>query len=246
MTQNFKKSKRLVVSQKLFLYDNSGQKSEIELNETLRYDFPETFRSDILSENVKRIHVLSKDAAFTVIDGKAAIEPETRYDRYKDIVLFNSRALLEKRLLIHGVDVSISSLGRFQGKPAYVLGAQYPDETVPQIWIDKDTFRPFRWVITGKAVNDPEAFLEVRYLEWRHVHKTWYPMRIEFYKNDIMVRKINVDNIEAAPPFSEDLFDIDHLKSICRPDTAGVSDHGDENELNEVQRTIEKFKKIYE
>ena len=246
MTQNFKKSRRLLVSQQLVLYDNSGLRSAVELNETLRYDFPETFRSDILSENVKRIHVLSKGMTLTVIDGKAAIESETRYDRYKDIMLFNSRALLEKRLASHGVDFTISSLGRFQGQPAYVLGAQYPDETAPQIWLDKDTFRPIRWVITGKVADNPEDCLEVRYLEWQRVHKTWYPMRVEFYKNDILVRQINVDNIEAAPDFPEDLFNIDHLKSIYRLDTAAVPDQGAEKEQNEVQKTIEKFKKMYE
>ena len=246
MIQNFKKPKRLLVSQQLVLYDNSGSKSTVELNETLKYDFPETFRSDILSENVKRIHVLSKGVALTVIDGKAAIEPETRYDRYKDIMLFNSRALLEKRLSSHGVDFMVSSLGRFQGQPAYVLGAQYPDETAPQIWLDKETFRPIRWIITGKVADNPEDFLEVRYQEWQQVDRTWYPMRVEFYKKDILVRQINVDHIEAAPDFPEDLFNIDHLKSIYRLDTAAVPDQGDEKELNEVQKTIEKFKKMYE
>lgn len=245
MTQNFKKSKRLFVSQQLVLYDNSGSKSTVELNETLRYDFPETFRSDILSENVKRIHVLSKGTALTVIDGKAAIESETRYDRYKDIMLYNSRALLEKRLSSLGVDFTISSLGRFQGQPAYVLGAQYPDETAPQIWLDKDTFRPIRWVITGKVMDDPEDFLEVRYLEWQQVHRTWYPMRVEFYKNDVLVRQINVDNIEAAPDFPRELFDIDRLKSTYRLEVA-VPDQNAEKELDEVQKTIEKFKKMYE
>jgi len=244
ITQNFKKAKRLLVSQQLILYDNSGLKSTVELNETLRYDFPETFRSDILSENVKRIHVLSKGAALTIIDGKAAIESESRYDRYKDIMLFNSRELLEQRLSTHGVDFTVSSLGRFQGQPAYVLGAQYPDETVPQIWLDKETFRPIRWIITGKVADDPEDSLEVRYLEWQRVHKTWYPMRVEFYKNDILVRQINVDNIEAAPDFAGDLFNIDHLKSTYRLEAA-VPDQGAEKELDEVQKTIEKFKQIY-
>ncbi len=246
MTRNFKKTKRLLVSQQLILYDNGGSKSAVELNETLRYDFPETFRSDISSENVKRIYVLSKGTALTVIDGKAAIEPETRYDRYKDIMLYNSRALLEQRLSGHGVDFTVSSVGRFQDQPAYVIGAQYPDETVPQIWLDKDTFRPIRWIITGKAADNPEDFLEVRYLDWQQVHRAWYPMRVEFYKNGILVRLINVDHIEAAPHFSEDLFNISHLKSIYRLDTAAVPDASDEKELNEVQKTIEKFKKMYE
>lgn len=246
MTQNFKNARRLFVSQKLILFDNNGKKSEVELNETLQYDFPARFRSDILSENVQRIHVLSDDVALTIIDGKAVMEPENRYERYKDIILFNSRELLEKRLLVHGVDVTVSSLGRYQGKPAWVLGAQYPDESVPQIWLDKDTFRPFRWIITGKAANDPETLMEVRYLQWQKVHKTWYPMQIEFYKNDTLLRKINVDNIEAVPSFTEDIFNIEHLKSIYSANAPRGRGQSNEKELDEVQRTIEKFKKIYE
>lgn len=245
MTQNLGKSKRLLISQKLILYDNSRQ-GGLEFDETLKYIFPETFRSDIISENVQRIHVLSKGEALTVIDGKAVAVSETIYGRYKDIFLYNSRVLLEEKLCLHGVDVDVSSLGRFQGQPVYVVGAQYPDETVPQIWLTKDTFRPLRWIITGKTAENSEDTLEVRYLDWQPLNKMWYPMRVEFYRDDILVREIKVQNIETKPMFSEDLFDIDHLKSIYLPDASKRSEQGAEKDLNEVQKTIEEFKKIYE
>jgi len=245
MTQNLGKSKRLLISQKLILYDNSRQDG-LEFNETLKYIFPETFRSDIISENVQRIHVLSKGEALTVIDGKAVAASETIYGRYKDIFLYNSRVLLEEKLFLHGVDVDVSSLGRFQGQPVYVVGAQYPDETVPQIWLTKDTFRPLRWIITGKTAENREDTLEFRYFDWQILNKMWYPMRVEFYRDDILVREIKVQNIETKPIFTEDLFDIDHLKSIYLPDASKRSEQGAEKDLNEVQKTIEEFKKIYE
>jgi outer membrane lipoprotein-sorting protein len=245
MTQNLGKSKRLLISQKLILYDNSRQ-GGLEFNETLKYIFPETFRSDIISESVQRIHVLSKGEALTVIDGKAVAASEALYDRYKDIFLYNSRILLEDKLYLHGVDVDVSSLGRFQGRPVYVLGAQYPDETVPQIWLTKDTFRPLRWILTGKTAANREDALEVRYLDWQLLNKMWYPMRVEFYRDDILVREIRVQNIETKPAFSEDLFDIDHLKSIYLPDASQRSEQDAEKDLNEVQKTIEEFKKMYE
>ncbi|NQT69292.1 MAG: hypothetical protein HQ552_06890 [Desulfobacteraceae bacterium] len=245
MTQNLGKSKRLLISQKLILYDNSRQDG-LEFNETLKYIFPETFRSDIISENVQRIHVLSKGEALTVIDGKAVAASETIYGRYKDVFLYNSRVLLEEKLFLYGVDVDVSSLGRFQGQPVYVVGAQYPDETVPQIWLTKDTFRPLRWIITGRTAENREDTLEVRYLDWRILNKMWYPMRVEFYRDDILVREIKVQNIETKPIFTEDLFDIDHLKSIYLPDASKRSEQGAEKDLNEVQKTIEEFKKIYE
>lgn len=245
MIQNIRASGRLLISQKLILYDNSRQ-AGLKFNETLKYIFPETFRSDIISENVQRIHVLSKGEALTVIDGRAVAASETIYGRYKDVFLYNSRVLLEEKLLLHGVDVGVSSLGRFQGQPAYVVGAQYPDETVPQIWLTKDTFRPLRWIITGKTAENRADTLEVRYLDWQPLNKMWYPMRVEFYRGDILVREIKVQNIETKPIFPEDLFDIDHLRSIYLPDASKRSEQGAEKDLNEVQKTIEEFKKIYE
>jgi len=245
MTQNFGKSPRLLVSQKLIIYDGN-QEGAVEFNETLKYVFPDVFRSDILSENVQRIHLVSNGIVLTVIDGKAVAESETLYDRYKDIILYNSRVLLEKKLSLHGVDITASSLGRFQGEPVYVLGAQYPDESVPQLWLDKDTFRPFRWIITGIASKRHEDSLEIRYLDWQQLNKIWYPMQIEFYRHDILVREIKVQHIEAAPAFSKDFFDIDHLKSIYLPEAKKGSEQSEEKDLNEVQKAIEEFKKIYE
>ena len=245
MIQNVKASGRLLISQKLILYDNS-RPGVLEFDETLKYAFPETFRSDIISENVQRIHVLSKGEALTVIDGKATAASETIYGRYKDVFLYNARVLLEEKLFLHGVDVDVSSLGRFQGQPVYVVGAQYPDETVPQIWLTKDTFRPLRWIITGKTAENREDTLEVRYLDWQPLNKMWYPMRVEFYRDDILVREIKVQNIDTKPIFPKDLFDIDHLKSIYLPDASKRAEQGAEKDLNEVQKTIEEFKKIYE
>ena len=245
MIQNVKASGRLLISQKLILYDNNRQ-GGLEFDETLKYIFPETFRSDIISESVQRIHVLSKGEALTVIDGKADTASETIYGRYKDIFLYNSRVLLEEKLFLHGVDIDVSSLGRFQGQPVYVLGAQYPDETVPQIWLTKDTFKPLRWILTGKTAENRADALEIRYLDWQQLNKMWYPLRVEYYRDDILVRAIKVQNIEMKPIFSEDLFDIDHLKSIYLPETLKGSEQGAEKDLNEVQKTIEDFKKIYE
>jgi outer membrane lipoprotein-sorting protein len=246
MTQNLGKAKSILVSQTLVIHDDTPQKSAVELSETLRYVFPEMFRSDTLSENVHRIHVLSKGRAVTVIDGKVADESDNRYDRYKDILLFKPRKMLQDKISLLGVDVMVSSLGRFQGKPAYVLGARYPDETAPQIWLDKDTFRPFRWIMTSKSEQNRENRLEVRYFEWQKVQNAWYPMRIEFFMAGVLVREIHVQNISVNSSFSEELFDINHLKSLYPQAASAEQELGKKDDLNEVQKTIEDFKKLYE
>jgi len=246
MTQNLGKAKSLLVSQTLVIHDDTLQKSGVELSETLRYVFPEMFRSDTLSEQVNRIHVLSKGKAVTVIDGKVADESDNRYDRYKNILLFKPGKMLQDKLSLLGVDATVSSLGRFQGKPAYVLGAQYPDETTPQVWLDKDTFRPFRWIMTSKPEQSRENSLEVRYLEWQKFRNTWYPMRIEFFMAGILVREIHVQNVKINPSFSKKLFDIKHLKSLYPQGPPAEQEQENKKDLNEVQKTIEDFKKLYE
>jgi hypothetical protein len=98
----------------------------------------------------------------------------------------------------------------------------------------------------NRTDESPDSSLEVRYLKWGQSGNTWYPMRIEFYKNDNLLREINVQNIKINPSFSKDLFDIDYLKSINQTAVPVVSKQSESKELDEVQKTIEEFKKIYE
>jgi outer membrane lipoprotein-sorting protein len=249
MTQNIGKTESLFVSQKLVLYDDSFKDGSIELKETLKYTFPEKFRSDIVSKNIKSIHVISNGKSLTVIDGKTVAGHETLFDLYKDIILYNSRSALLERMIHLGIDESVSSLGRFQGKPVYVLGAQYPDESVSQIWLNKDTFRPFRWIINSKKPGGRLDSLEVRYFKWQKISKIWYPMQIEFYEDDTLVRRIEVDEIKVNPVFPAGLFDINRLRSTYPEDTKDtqvLSKPRKPGELNQVQKIIEEFKKIYE
>jgi hypothetical protein len=241
MIQNLGIADRLLVTQKLVLNDDNPNMSADELSETLKFVFPKTFRSDIVSKNVQRIHILSDNSVFTVIDGKISDEPENSYDHYKDLILFRSREILQERLSNLGVDVKITSLGRFQGNPVYVLGAQYPDETSPQVWLDKKTFLPFRWIMTGKATQN----LEVLYLDWKKLNQTWYPMHIEFFSNGTMVREAHVQDIEVNPAFQADAFDIQKLKSLYPQGSPAEPKNVGKEELDEVQKTIEEFNKIY-
>lgn len=249
MAQNIGKTESLFVSQKLALYDDSFKDGSIELKEALKYLFPEKFRSDIVSKNGKRIHVVSKGRSLTIIDGKTVARHETIFDRYKDIILYNSRSALIQKLVHLGINTSVASLGRFENKPVYILGAQYPDESVSQIWINKETFRPFRWIISTERSKGRIDSLEVRYSKWRKIRKIFYPMHIEFYQDDQLIRTIKVDEIKVDPGISEALFDINRLKSTYpedKKDTQVLSNQRQPSELTEVQKMIEEFKKIYE
>lgn len=246
MTAKSRPAKRLLVSQKLLVHEDPAQLAPVELNETLKYAFPDSFRSDIASENTQRIHVASKGSAVTVIDGRISPQPETLFDRYKDIILYHSRVLLNEQLTLLGVDVTITSVGRFEGKIAYVLGAQYPDESSSQIWFDRKTFRPFRWLLVAGTDLSIKEVLDVRYANWREVRGVWYPMQIEFYQDQRLVREIQVTHLEVNPSFSRRIFDIEHLRSIYQPMPEIVPEKKEAEGIPEIQQTIEDFKRMYE
>ena len=248
MLQKLGTANTLLVSQEIVFFTGMGQDNRFVLDETLRYVFPDVFRSDILTENIQRVHLLSPDGVLTVTDGKAETGAETRFDAYKDILLYRSQKMLEEKLPLLGIDISLVSLGRFQGKKAYVLGAEYPDKSASQIWIEKDTFTLLRLVIAGKSAHKKgKKPLEIRYADWCQTGGILYPMRIEFYQKDEMVREVHVRNIEVNPHFPDALFDMKGLGSdriggdaavSGLPKTDGASD--------EVQKIIDDFRKIYE
>ncbi|MGD2186628.1 MAG: hypothetical protein PVI71_10890 [Desulfobacterales bacterium] len=222
------------------------QLKTIQLDESLRYVFSEAFRSDIVSDDNQRIFVFRDGQTLTVIDGVISGGGETRFDHYKDLLLYRSREALSERLSSLGIDISVSSLGKFEGQIAFVLGAEYPDESLPQVWIDMQTFHPLRLIIPSGSSTYSTDILEIRYSDWRKIGNIWYPMRTEFIQDSITVRAIEVNDYQVNPTFSKDIFDIARLKLEYRQ-PAKTSTHTDESDgLSEVQKTIEEFKKIFE
>jgi hypothetical protein len=222
------------------------QPKTIQLDESLRYLFSEAFRSDIISDDNQRIFVFRNGQTLTVIDGVISEDRETRFDLYKDLLFYRSREALSARLSSLGVDISVSSLGKFDGQIAYVLGAEYPDESLPQVWIDLAAFYPLRMIIPSKSSAYGNDFLEIRYSEWRKISKIWYPMRTEFIQDGKTVRAIEVNDYQINPSFSKDIFDIARLRLEYREPVKTTTRSGESDGLSEVQKTIEEFKKIFE
>ena len=239
----------LPAEQTLPLDQNVTVEEKLELEETLRFIFSNAFRSDAKSLDSERIHVVSGDRSLTIVDGNIVPAAANRFDLYKDILLYRTREGLADRLWELGVDVSVSSLGRFEGEIQFVLGAVYPDESVSQIWIDRETFLPTRWIIRGnppQADSGSDDVLEVRYLTWWKSGQNRYPSRIEFYQDGKLVRVNQVKSFREADIFANDLFDIEHLRSVypLTPEQPLVP--GEPEEPSEVQKTIDEFKRVFE
>jgi len=218
----------------------------LELEGSLRYVFSRAFRSDERSANSERIYIAVGNRTLTIIDGNIIPDANNRFDLYKDVLLYRSREALAERLLQLGVDVSISSLGRFEEKIAFVLGANYPDETGNQLWVDKDTLLPLRLIIKGAYGADNSNQVEMRYLVWWKIGETQYPSKIEFYQGDNLVRVSHAKSFEENATFPAQLFDIEHQRMVYpRAPLHPIAPEAAE-EPSEVQKTIEDFKRIFE
>jgi len=237
------KTKYLRINQHIVVFDHLADNGKIILPETVYYSFPAKFRSDIISESIQRIHIVSNQAALTVTDRQITSETGSLFDSYKDLLLFRSRYLLEHRLNDMGIDTGISSFGRFNDTLALVIGAQYPDESVSQVWVDKETFRPLRWIIKTEEPLIRE--FEIRYLQWQETGGGWYPWRVEFYENQMLVRQIAVDRVSSEETIAREVFDVVALKKKYARQV-DLPDPVDGEDISEVQKTIDSFKKRFE
>jgi outer membrane lipoprotein-sorting protein len=244
--KNLGRAQRLKVVQDLTLYDSQTPGDPTIVEEILAYQFPDRFRSEIKSPNGQQIHLYAAGKALQIIDGRTTSHAAAFLDYYKDLLMANTRTRLIDRLMVTGLRVDIASLGRFQLRPAFVVGATYPDESVPQLWIDKETFLPARWLVTGKLEAGLQDFQEIHYEQWYKTGSIYYPMRVTIYVNDIRTRQIRVKHVDVNPSFPSNHFDLDYHRQLYPPLMTAPGQDQPAQASDPIQETIDQFKKIYE
>jgi hypothetical protein len=174
--------------------------------ETVNFAFPDRCRLDATDGTVFMIEG-GQSALFK--DNQAVAEERGKPRDYIQLLLYRERTLLANCLTSMGVAVDISSLAREGDRVFYVVGAQYPDDTVPQLWVDKTTFKPFRLFV--KAPSAPASSppsVEYRFLEWLQTGDIWYPKHIEIRQNTITTDDIRVISTRIDSPVTPDFFSI--------------------------------------
>lgn len=251
ITRKLAGAQTLLVNQQVVIDDPTVSSQPIELKETLSYIFPDRFRSDIQYENSHRIRVFAGGETLTVVDGIISENQEGRFDRYKDLLLYNSRSLLHRMLSTHGVDVGITSLGRMDKRVVVIIGAQYPNETVSQVWVDKERWLPLRWINIFPSEGSERGTdrLEFVYRNWQNVDGVWYPMLVETFHNQQPVRQIRVSKVQTNAVIEGESLNISHLMTLYKKKevvTPQAEDGTSTDDIDEVERAIEDFDKKFE
>lgn len=231
------------IEQRLTVFDDAFESGETAFPQTVCYKIPANYYAEIQTDALHRIYVASGDETLMIVDGKIASTNMEAIYHYKDIFLYHSRQALSDHLAYLGVNVSKSSYGRWNENIAYVIGAQYPDESKPQLWVDKKRFLPIRWICQAENKAAGFAKIEFRYKHWEQTEGSWYPGTIELIKDGELRRRIDVSRIEINPVFKAAIFNIDHLKAVYVTPDSEADPAASENDID---RQIEKFREIFE
>ncbi len=246
MIQSLGLSNNLLVSQKLLLYFDGPEQEPVAVSETLRYQFPLRFRSDTVSAPGSRIHLFCVDEALTITNGLISSTREKDIDHYKDILLFNNLELLQIILADLGVDTAVTSLGRFGNQVVYIIGARFPDASVPQLWIDKKNLHPMRFLIRKTHGDSAAVVWEFRYSNWRKTGNAWYPQGIEVYQEGRLLQALETVSVQTDIVFSKTLFDIKKIRSQYPEWTMDFQKDEAADPLDEVRKAVEDFRKMYD
>jgi hypothetical protein len=100
-----------------------------------------------------------------------------------------------------GVALGDASLGRFEGRVAYVVGGRARDAR-PLAWVDKETFQPLRL-----QAQDGGAAWDVRFLGWGSpTGGDWFPRAVEAWEGPELRLRFTTEKTAASPRLPDALF----------------------------------------
>ncbi len=211
------------------------------VGETLTYSFPNSLRSDIVTDTGLRFYALSESGFAKVDGGMVSAMERSPADYYTDPLLYRDYEIMARALVRAGVNTEKVTFQRLDGQICYFIGQPSVNQNqLPGLWIDKESFFPVRYLIRN---ND--RVVDIRYSNWQRVSRTWYPMEIRILVDGELFVDIAVSRFELKSGFSPALFDVDKILSQY-PVQGGMSDHGNDDRIESLEGDIEDFSKLYD
>jgi hypothetical protein len=238
------------------------------LTEALTYQLPGGFRAEVRSEAIQRLYLEVDGDALLTVDGHLVPMGGGWFETFKDLFLYTRRLDLHRQLALKGVDVAIASLGLWNERPVHVLGAYFPDAAPAQIWVDKETLLPVRW-LWETAIGGPEEvpigqapidgapqgaghIYEIRYDRWQLFGKRRYPLRVQFFENHELVRTLVAEAVVVNAEVEAGSMDLTAVRRLALPPlgdpplTGEGSDPAVDPAVDEIHEAIDIFKKRFE
>ncbi len=220
---------------------SAGRPAAQPIRETLTYSYPNSLRSDIMTDSGLRFYALSKSGFVKVDGGMVSVMEKSGVDFYTDPLLYRDYEIMVQALTLAGVNTKKVTFQRLDGQVCYFIGQPPVDQVrMPGLWIDKESFFPVRYLIRKKGRT-----VDIRYSNWQRVSRTWYPMETRILVDGDLFVDIIVSRFELKSGFSPALFDVDKILSQY-PVQDGAPDHGNDSRIENLDSDIEDFSKLYD
>jgi hypothetical protein len=257
VAQKIGRADTLLVNQHLVTYFFEPKLRRELAEEAVRYDFPNIFRSDLTSEDVSKFFLANGGQTLSVVNNQIDPDAENELDLYHFLLLHHRKDNLINFLEMFGIDTSIRSLGKFEKKIAYIIGAQYPDEDHSQLWVNKEMLLPMRWLLVILTQQNPVDLnqtnippklerLEFRFSLWQKFDRLYYPMRLDILHNGILKREVRMNGVIVNPELDNTMMDIDQQKMLYPEVRQSWIESDEVDDVDDIQKTIDDFKKKFE
>lgn len=114
-------------------------------------------------------------------------------------------AATSKVVKAEGYDLSKLHEDVWQGKPAYVVGADKGDLNTKQFWVEKDTLLFVRVIEPSRA--DPKVMDDIYFADYRPLAKAWVAARVEVHSEGKLVFSEDYTDIQANVKLAPGTFD---------------------------------------
>lgn len=104
-----------------------------------------------------------------------------------------------------GFDLSKLHEETWEGKPAYVVGADKGDLRSRQFWIAKDTLLFLR--VIEPSQRDATKLNDIRFIHYQPLAGVWIAARVEVYSENKMVFSEDYTDIQANVKLTPEIFD---------------------------------------
>ncbi len=127
---------------------------------------------------------------------------EWTYLQYVFVAEKPSKELYQSVLAGLKVNMKETTLARFHGRVAYVIGAKEWERDRPQLWIDKDSFLPLRLF-----VPDGRSLVDIGWFGWGgRLGGDHFPSEIEISRDGKIFEHCESIDINTTTKISDDLF----------------------------------------
>ena len=157
----------------------------------------------------------SENNGYLMVDGNLTIVKNGQVDKtipYVNILLVlgfdvytQPGEATEKVLKAEGYDLSRFHEDSWEGKPAYVVGADKVDLKTKQFWVERDSLLFVRVIEPSR--QDATKMDDIRFTNYQRLNKAWIAARVEVHSEERLAFSEDYTDIQADPQLDAAVFD---------------------------------------